>query len=339
MNYNEIINAGADGIAYACGVRSTNQHPFAEELARSPLSKLAHACGLRKRPDLQDKPMSHLIALGMGTSDFSKALADGTKQLAFRRFDTQAQHRTFCSEIELTDFRPVESVDIDTSLDLGKPLSDLGEFTFGTANDYHGNNIALRTYGKILPFSRQMVVNDNIGAIKSIVANGGAAAARTEARLVAEALESNNPMADGGLPFHATYVNIQAAPLDHSTLGQAVAKLRLQATPEGNRADFSAAHLVVAADIEYAARKLVHESGASIAVSSLANLPDGRWYLLASPEVAQTITVGTLKGSARPITVEQRAVSAFENDSTAIRIRADLAAALQSRVGIIRGGV
>lgn len=339
LNHSEVIAAGGDAIAFSCGIRTANQHPLAEDIARAPLSKLAHACALLQRPDLHDKPLNQLIALGMGTSDFSKALADGTRAIARRRFDDQAQHRSFCSEIELIDFRPMESIDIDSSLDLGNPIAETGEFSYGTATDYAGNKIALQTYGRILAFSRKVVVNDNIGAIKSIVANSGAAAGRTEARLVAEALESNKSMSDGGVPFHATYNNVVAAAFDQTVLSQAIAKLRVQATPEKNYADFPAAHLVVAADIEFAARKLIHESGVGISVSALANLPDGRWYLLASPDMAQTIAVGKLKGSASPVGVEMRAVRPIESDATAIRLRADLAASLMSRIGIIRGGV
>ncbi len=339
MNHAEVIVAAADAIALACGFRTTNQHPFAEELARNPLSSLARACAIKKRPDLQEKPIIQVIAFGMSTGDFSRALADGVKALAIRRFDNQAQHRSFCSEIELADFRPMESIGVDTSLDLGLPVGEFEEFDRGTAVDYAGNEIELRTYGRVLSFTRQLIINDNIGAVKAIVANAGAAGARTEARLVSEALESDQPMSDEGIPFHATYGNLVAAALDASSLAQATGKLRLQATPEGNHADFEAAHLVVAADIEFSARKLIHESGSQITVSALSNLPAGRWYLLASPDVAQTIAVGKLRGSKSPLLVEMRAIQRFESDATEIKLRADLAASLQSRIGIIRGGV
>lgn len=336
-NVREIIAAAPEAIAIACGSRIKNQHPLASDLSRAPLSVLAQACAVEKRPDLHSKPINQIVVFGMGTGEFSKALAAGTKLIAQRRFDDQGQHRIFCSEVELVDFRPLNSVDADSALDLGKAVGELAEFSRGIAADYSGNSITLQSYGRILEFSRQLVINDNVGAIKSLVANAGAAAARTEARLVSEALESDKTMGDGGQPFHATYGNLVTGYASFSDgLKVALANLRQQKTPEGNMADFAAAHVIVSASLEYDARKIVYQDGQQLKVTVLSNLPDKRWYVAADPTVAQTISVGTLKGNTSPVGVEMISRQRFESDSTAIRLRADLAASLQSRVGIIR---
>lgn len=332
----DILAAGPDAIAAAFGTPNRNPHPLADYLATAPLSRLAIAAGLTVRPQQSHEADRAVMARGMQSQDFAALLAAASMTLANRRFDALAEHRAFCATVECTDFKPTEIV--STGLDIELPeVGEHGEMQTGVVLFGQGNTAQLRTFGRVLSASRQLIVNDQAGMIADAVAQIGAAAARTEAREVSAALESNPTMADGELVFHADHGNIIAAALDGTSLGAAMAALRTMALIGGNMADLAAAHLVVAADLELAARKLAHEAGLQIAVTASGRLSTGRWFLLPSPEAAPTVGVLRLKGNTNPVRIEPwRGTSAF--DGAQMKAAADTGAVMLART-LIRGGV
>lgn len=332
----DILAAGADAILAAFGAPNRNPHPLADDLATAPLSRLAYAAGLAIRQQQSHENDRAVMARGMQSQDFAALLAAASMTLANRRFETMAEHRAFCATVECRDFKPTEIA--STGLDIELPeVGEHGEMQTGVVLFGQGNTAQLRSYGRVLSAARQLIVNDQAGMIADAVAQIGAAAARTEAREVYAALESNPTMADGELVFHEDHGNIIASALDGTSLGAAMAALRTMTLIGGNLADLAAAHLVVAADLELAARKLAHEAGLQIAVTASARLPSGRWYLLPAADVAPTVGVLRLKGSTSPVLIEAwRGTSAF--DGAQMKARSDTGAVMVART-LIRGGV
>lgn len=332
----DILAAGPDAIAAAFGTPNRNPHPLADDLATAPLSRLAYAAGLTIRPQQSHENDRAVMARGMASNDFAAALAAASMTLANRRFSAVAEHRVFCAVVECRDFRPSEIA--STGLDIELPeVGESGEMQTGVVLFGQGNTAQLRSYGRVLSASRQLIVNDQADMIADAVAQIGAAAARTEARETIAALEANPTLADGELVFHADHGNIVADPLDGTSLGAAMAALRTMVLIGGNQADLAAAHLVVAAGLELAARKLAHEAGLDVTVTASARLASGRWYLLPSPEAAPTVGVLRLKGNTNPVRIEAwRGTSAF--DGTQMKAAADTGAVMLART-LIRGGV
>ncbi|HAF53885.1 MAG TPA: hypothetical protein DCL01_01375 [Thauera sp.] len=331
----DILAAGPDAIAAAFGLTTRNPHPLADELTTAPLSRLAYAAGLAIRPQQPHENDRVVMARGMQSSDFAGLLASASTTLANRRFTAVAEHRAFCATLECRDFKPTEIATTDVDGELPE-VGDLHQIALGRVLVGNGATAQLRTFARVLRASRQLIVNDNAGMLADAVENLGTAAARTEAREVYAALESNPTMDDGELAFHADHGNIIASALDGTSLGQGMAALRTMTLVGGNQADLSAAHLVVAADLELAARKLIHEAGLQITVTATGRLATGRWYLLPSHEAAPTIATLRLKGSTQPVLIESWQEHEF--DGSSMRARCDTGAVLVART-LIRGGV
>ena len=102
--------------------------------------------------------------------------------------------------------------------------------------------------------------------------------------MLANTMETGITMGDGQPMFDAQFKNVHAAALDAAALGKAIELLRTQPTSSGQPAGLSARHLIVAPDLEFSARRLVHESGVQIELQALAGLSAGRWFLLAAPD-------------------------------------------------------
>lgn len=332
----DILAAGADALAAAFGTPNRNPHPLADELTTAPLSRLAYAAGLAIRPQQSHENDRAVMARGMTSSDYAGLLAAASTTLANRRFAAVAEHRAFCATVECRDFKPTEisTTDVDGEL---PAVGEMQEIAFGRVLVGNGATAQLRTFARTLAASRHLIVNDNAGMLAAAVENMGTAAARTEAREVYAALESNPTMEDGELVFHADHGNIVASAFDATSLGAAMAALRTMVLMGGNQADLSAAHLVVAADLELAARKLVHESGLQITVTASGRLATGRWYLLPGAEAAPTIATLRLKGSTQPVLIEPWQEE-FALDGAMMRARCDTGAVLVART-LICGGV
>lgn len=90
---------------------------------------------------------------------------------------------------------------------------------------------ALETYGKIVPFTRQMIVNDDFGAIAATSAQRGRAAAETERKTVWDFVQSNPTSRDGLVCFDDTVHKNKGA----STTGVGVTAATLNAARKALR--------------------------------------------------------------------------------------------------------
>ena len=109
------------------------------------------------------------------------------------------------------------------------------------------------------------------------------------------------------------------------SLASALGLLRNQASTAGNALNLRAAHLVVAPELEYAARKAVLDAGLSVAVAALAGLPAARWFLLPSTTTHPVIGLLRLAGEKSPVRLEKKDL--FSVDGIAIRVSLDTGAA------------
>lgn len=332
----DILAAAPDAIAMALGERTSNPHPLAADLAHRPLSALADACAAKAQ-----RPGSMVKASWYTSHDFGTALSAGVQEVINRRFRAQADHRKFCGELTLRNFQPVELPELDMSDDL-PPVGELDAFDvryIGTPAQVRVDevlrDVQLVTFGRRLNISRQMVINDDIGLVADMVAQMGNAIARTEGKLLYQELEINPFLADGDRVFINDFNKVASA-LDESSLANGIAMMRKFKTRTGNDADLAARHLVVAAELELAARKLVHQSGLDMEVTASARLPASRWYLFSDPEQHAACATLKLAGSKNAVLVEPIKNAAIEG--VAIRPRADLGAIIRGRMGAIRGG-
>lgn len=338
MNQNEIISAAPEILAHAMGAQGRTPHPLAERLRNEPLTSVARAFASKTRL-IDGLPDNAILAAGLGTSDFQQALGDSAMPVIGKRFTDGARHRAFCQIVPVGDFREHELTAADDAFDLLEVTNDLAEIrsrpvTLAAGGGAH----KLRTFARIVEISRQLIRNDQAGLIANLLAAVGNAAARVEARIVYERLETNPTLDDNGVTFHLDFGNILAAAFDAAQFGAAVEMLAKQTDSEGNVGDIAPRHLVVAAGLATAAGKVLRDHGfdQSVSLTSTALLPAGRWYLMADPAAQPVVGILTLENS-RGVRLTPRRKSL--HDSIAYRATLDTEAAFLGRVGVVKGGV
>ncbi len=334
-------DALADALKLRAGViskASLATHPAAARFSEeNVLSALAETCAVLALK--RAFPTSGAaFGAGLGTGDFQAILSDVMRAATIQRLTAHAHHRPLCSINELPNFMPTNFPTADFDLSLNEP-GDMGEYGEDVSVvSGAGLTANIRSFGKNIVISRQAIRNDDVGLISGLFSNVGAAAARHEAALVYSLIEGNPTLGDGELMFHVDHGNIEAAALDATSLGSAMARLRNMLTPAGVLADLDAVHLVVAPELELAALKLVKDAGAQIKVVASTWLATARWYLMADPTQSPVIGLLHLKGSRGGVIVGPRNAD-IQREGVDLGVRFDVGVVAKGRVGIVRGGV
>jgi hypothetical protein len=117
--------------------------------------------------------------------------------------------------------------------------------------------IQLETWGKILPFSRQAMVNDDLGMLARIPQMFGHSAATMEGDVVYGVLTSNPVMSDGHALFSAAHANVGTpSAIDLASLAEARRLMRTQTSPEGAPLNLEPRFLIVGPEKEVEALQL-----------------------------------------------------------------------------------
>lgn len=329
----EILSAGPDVVAHLSGAATPQAHPLSASLS---LRDLAYACGRQKiKPDATLRPQA-IMGYGISSREFSSLLANGLRHATLGAYEAQASHLAFCAVTPVENYKEISIPNVDADVPLN-PLWEGAEKTvFAGMIGAGAVGVKIQSYARKIVMSRAAVINNDLTDFSRTLVNAGTNAARVEAKLVADALESNPTLDDDAPVFGTDYGNVIVQELDATSLGAAMSQLRTQKTPAGDLADLAGKHLVVAPALELKARELVHTSGVGITVTALAHLPIGRWYLFASPAVHPVISVLRLAGATKPVRVETAKLP-MDYDGAAVFISADLGATFLRRTGVVRG--
>lgn len=331
----EVMGAAADSLAQKMGLSPRHPHPLANSLT---LRDIATAAAILQRPAHVNEADMAVVARGFGTLEFRDLMAEAITQVSVTGYEKKSDHLTFCAQVPVKNFKPTSIPAFDADVDL-VPLLDGAEIEWANVIGIVGSEqpFRLATYAKRFAVSRTVIVNDQLSAVALLVRLAGAAVSRLESRVVAATLEQNRALSDGNSVFHADFGNVVTDGLA-SGFGLAMAALRKQLTSSGQRADLKAKHLVVEPDLEATAMALVNDLGFSdITVSVLADLPQGRYYVLADQDVSPTIAVLRLHGATNPMSSKVTGRDA-NIDGLAVKLTADLGAIIMRRQGIVRGG-
>lgn len=333
LNPAEVMAAAPDYFALQMGAEPCRTtHPLAESLSAR---QIAFAIGAKLRTPSNTEAAMAVVARGLRSADFARLLADGAKNVTVAAYDAAAQeHLQFSGITTVSRLQQEPLPAIDGDLDL-QPLGEFSEIAHGAALVAAGGATAqMSTFGRIVTVSRELVINDQLNALKAVFAAVGAHAAQKEAAIVAATLNGNPKMDDEEDMFSGA--NTVKAALDGSALGAAMGMLRNQNSAAGNALNLRAAHLVVAPELEYAARKAALDGGLSISVAALAGLPATRWFVFPDAKFHPVLTLLRLTGAPNPLRMEHKAL--FNTDGTGIRVTADLGATFMRRTGVVRGG-
>lgn len=334
----DVIAAGTDALLIAAGHASRNPHPLAAHYAERPLSAIATAAAQLKRPPRPHENARSVMVMGAGTATFTDTVGAALRTLAWHTFEGAADHRAFCAEHEVRDFKPGEIVAAQSDLALVR-TRELAEHTPGTAwsASLH-KNVRLDTYGARLGISRTDLVNDDVGALLANLNEAANLAALVEADLVygqlvaPEAIYDTKPywvMGFNDFPdesFRLIPAGWEA--LDANGLAASMYSLRNQRTRQGREGNYGAAYLVVSGALEFGARRLVKAADLPIQVIPSCRLSTNDYYLFARKEVQPAIATLKLRGAASPLRVEQVSDPDVDFDGVLFRFVADLGATL-----------
>jgi hypothetical protein len=210
----------------------------------------------------------------------------------------------------LPDFR------ISTRVSLGVgpkflPVPEHAEYERGNVAST-AQPIKLDTFGRILAFTRQAMINDDVGLFQRIPQLFGNSAAQMESDVVYGILTGNPLMADGFALFSAQHANaMTASKIDVANMALARAAMLNQKSPDGQFLSIRPQFLIVGPLKEVEALQFLAPISIVGAISAI--VPEAYkqmklvvepritgldWYLAADPAQIDTIEYDYLEGSA-----------------------------------------
>ncbi len=326
------------------------------DIARDYLSRNGVRDVMRMSPDrVLNTAMtsrSHAGSWGMGsniggmhtTSDFPDLVGGAAeKYLIDRYIILQSPLKKLGRQSTRANFLMQYGVQMDGGLGALDTVDEAGEFKNRSLST-RKEGYALKTYGNLFSVSRQMLVNDSLGALGEILNIMAQDAADTEA-LVLAAIINNYVMLDGKAWFHAEHKNLAPAGslLSIDSLDQGRMAMRSQKTASGGLIDAKPKYLVVPVALETKAEVLVASTIAptstadvNVFAGKLEVIADPRltnptaWFLFADPNFSPALEYAYLNGQATPFTDSQ---DGWRVDGTEYKVRHDFGAgALDSRL-------
>jgi HK97 family phage prohead protease len=268
------------------------------------------------------------------TSDFPLLLADTVNRTLRQAYEAApAGVRRLGRQTTAKDFRAKHRLQFSTAPTL-LPVNEHGEFKSGSMAEAQ-ESYSVSTFGRIIGFTRQAMVNDDLAAFTDVTRRMGQAAAAFEANFLANMVVSSPVMSDGKTLFHADHGNLRtggemSGAIVVDELSNARQAMRLQKGLLGELISVTPKYLLVGADRETEAEKAI--STITPVVSQEVNpfqnklevVVDPRlstaWYVVADPAEVDGLEYAYLEGAAGPqITTDL----GFDFDGVRFRVRLD----------------
>lgn len=140
------------------------------------------------------------------TSDFPYILENGLRKVLLTAYDTApVTYKNWSKASVATDFKTMRRIRSGAAPVLLE-VPEGGEVTLGTMGEER-ESYALTTYARGISFTRQMLINDDLGAFNDISAKMGEQCARLENKTVYAILTANANMNDGNALFSVAHAN------------------------------------------------------------------------------------------------------------------------------------
>jgi phage head maturation protease len=306
----------------------------------TPVDMARDLLSLRGEPHMGLSPASLITRALHTTSDFPIILGDTVGRVLRDSYQAApAGIRLLGRQTTARDFRSVNKIMLGEAPLLEK-LNEHGEIRAGTMAEAR-EAYRVETWARKIGITRQVLVNDDLGAFADLARRMGQAAAETEARILIDLLESNAgngpKLSDSKTLFHADHGNKagSGAVISDGTLSAARLALRTQKGIEDRTIRVTPSYLLVPPALETEAERWL--AAVSPARAADVNPFSGnltlvveprlssaaRWYVTAAPGEIDGLEYAYLSGSEGP-QVESR--SGWEVDGVEIRVILDFGA-------------
>lgn len=354
--------AATSALVVRAGFGSTEQRQAvrANPYRGHKLLDLARQC--LARAGIKTDGMSQMevvaAAFTQSTSDFPVLLENTMHKVLQEAYGKAAlTWNRFCAIGSVSDFRAHNRYRTG-SFGVLDTVNELGEFKNKSIPDGEKASITAGTKGNIINLSRQMVVNDDLGAFVGLANSLGGAAARTVEVAVYALLAQNAglgpTMSDTFTLFHANHGNLTTgAALSVAAIDADRVAMGSQKDVSGNDyLSLTPAILLVALGLGGAGRALNAQEydddsnkqqrkpnvvrGLFKDVVDTPRLTGTRRYLFADPSIAPVIEVAFLDGQQEPYLEMQ---DGFDVDGTRYKVRLDYGtAAIDYRGAVTNAG-
>jgi len=307
----DIKRAVAQGLIMRFGGKVENPHADAHKFTGASMLEIARAITSYDGFDKEE-----LIQRAMSTSDFPVLLSNVANKMLDTAFsEAEGTFNVWTQAVDVKDFKQGVAAHMQTGGKLQKVAEngELKNIEFGE----NGEVFKLESYGAKFRVTRQMLINDDLGAFQKFFEEFGVMARRSANSIVYDLLQGrgefkNYKMSDGKAIFDAnTHKNYDAtgAAIETASLTSARTKMRRQ-EEDGVKLNITPKYLLVSPENEAAALQLLHsESDPAANNSGVVNvhrntldvvvdseLEATPWYLAAS---RRTIKVLYLQGTGR----------------------------------------
>lgn len=282
------------------------------DMAREAVERMGTSTRGMSRDEVLHRAAAH------GTSDFALTVMDATGKTAMASYRAAESHlKALCRKQTLRDFKTSTAIRLGEMGEL-EEMAENGEFT-ATSRAEEGESINLKTFGRRIDLTRNLIINDDLNLLSDTVRAFGEAAAQTEAAIVVAMLTGNPDMRDGTPVFDASRGNIAdtAGLPSKATLTENREAMRLRTGTDGKTIiDAPPRYLLVPADLETEAEEILAaiQPGTTADVNPFAGklkllveprLPTGTWYLFADPARLACLRYAYLSG-AEGVQVQRR---------------------------------
>jgi len=264
------------------------------------------------------------MALGsQSTSDFPAVFENALNKRLLAAYQVaEPTYRRLSTRMDFTDFRPHPIAGIGDLAPL-LPVGETGEIKSGSTGDKK-EMVALVAYGRQFQISRQMMVNDDLGAIDRLLATRGRMVAATEEALFYQMLLSganaDGPtlLETGRQLFNPTDVTkaaaaaaITPASLDKGRAAMLKKKGIAAKAEDALDLEINPSIILVGPDKLFEAQQLletiqatqasnVNPFSGKLEIVVSAKITGNAWYLFADPGIAPVLMYGYLLGEEGP---------------------------------------
>ncbi|WP_047237920.1 prohead protease/major capsid protein fusion protein [Chromobacterium subtsugae] len=336
--------------SFTASQHSAENRELARQFRGMNLTDMARECVERAGGSTRSLTRSEIVELALNnnrgagmqtTSDFPVILANVANRAMMQGYQLAGQ--TFWPLVRrgtLSDFKEKTFLQLGNRVDL-KEVGEAGEFEIGVLNDAGAERMKLRTYGRIINISRQVIINDDLGVFNDLSSNFGRSAANLESNLVWALIIGAPKLADGKPLFHADHGNIcPGAEISIDAIDLMDQLIGAQTEP-GTDSDLNlyGKYVLVPRTQRLKAQRAIGFVSATkvddlnplagqyeiIAEPRLQRADPRAWYLAAGPESAPTIEIAYLDGQEGIYTAYQEG---FEVDGVQVKARLDVGVGL-----------
>lgn len=303
----------------------------------------------------EDAPIARISEADTTTASFSYLLGTSMNKRLLKDYQAwPAEWMRFTTIVPIRDFKQQTRVRLGAFGSLPIVAED-SAYSAVTLTDSAATYVPQKR-GNLVTVSREVIVNDDLQAIKQIPTKLAVAAAYTLAEFVYAFLSSNPTIYDGNALFMsgAPHNNLGAAALSTAAMQTGVTAMREQTNYAGKRLGLRPRFLVVPPELEWTSMVVTKSAGVPGSNNNDINPMLGyvtpivspqlssstQWYLVGDPREIDTIEIGFVGGQVNPaLFIQDLPLFGlnFTQDAITYKVRHEYGGAVVDYRGLYRG--